>query len=709
MTGIIGVIQELYIRLMVWLGAAPPAGYQHLLRAESSPQEYVLKEGDTLFSVARKFGVHYDRIAEANGIDSPQALQPGQTLIIPPANWDPASGPLQELQPVPPPSSTEAPEMAPPAPEQIAEEPTPPPPAGLAAADTEPEPEELPPAPPDEKSDWLESPPQEVETPAAASRPVTDEELERLLAADTPSSAEEPAQIAFDLEPGEAMVEEEAVEAVPDEGLVFRYTVQRGDTLSGVARKYGVTVRDLVEANDIINPNLIFPGQKLIIPGYMAPRPPSEPEEPDRVPRPAPPEEQYLLHTVMRGDTLSSIAKRYGVTLREIIEANNIEDPNYIRAGQQLVIPGVLTRPRPEPEPRPDSESQQMDAPVFDIDPDFPPQGPPDAIRGLYVSYFAIGHAGLRQRVFDLLDKTEFNAVVIDAKGDHGWISYPSKISLAQEIGAARPTAKDFERVMSEFKRRNIYTIARIVTFKDNPFSRSYPEYAVKSSRPNGNTLWLDQEQLGWSDPFLRPVWDYNIQVAMEAARLGFDEVQFDYLRFPTPSQVGVPLFSQEATKEARVAAIAGFLSAACGQLEPFAVKVAADVFGYTCWRKDDTQIGQDIDRMAEYLDVLSPMLYPSTFGSGIPGYKLAVAHPYEVVYESARRAVERLSAFDCAVRPWIQDFPDHRFDKRVYGKEEIQAQVKGCFDAGSSGFMVWDPRVKYTDGAYAPLIKSQI
>ncbi len=107
---------------------------------------------------------------------------------------------------------------------------------------------------------------------------------------------------------------------------------------------------------------------------------------------------------------------------------------------------------------------------------------------------------------------------------------------------------------------------------------------------------------------------------------------------------------------------------------------------------------------MGQYIDVLSPMLYPSTFGSGIPGYKFAIAYPYEIVHKSAQRAVTRLAKFNCTVRPWIQDFPDYRFDKRVYGKEEIQAQIKGCFDAGSGGFIVWDPRVKYTDGAYAPV-----
>ncbi|MEW5960842.1 MAG: putative glycoside hydrolase, partial [Chloroflexota bacterium] len=540
-----------------------------------------------------------------------------------------------------------------------------------------------------------------AELPVAAGRPAI-ERLEWLLAAgpaavEAEEEAPPPTQMEFEME---AVLEEAPPEPAPETELAFRYTVQRGDTLSSIARKYGVTVKDLVEANDIIKPDLIFPGQKLVIPGYLAPKP-APVAEPEPVPVPQPGEE-FLVHPVARGDTLSAIAKRYGVTVRQIIEANQVEDPNFIHLGQQLIIPGVAARPKPEPSPPP--EPQPAPPPGWGIDLDFPPQGPADAIRGLYVSYFAIGHADLRQHIFDLLETTEFNAVVIDAKGDHGWISYPTQISLAHEIGAARPTARDFETVIAELKRRGIYTIARIVTFKDNPLARSYPEYAAKTGSPNGRTLWIDQEQLSWTDPFLRPVWDYNIQVALEAAHLGFDEVQFDYVRFPTASQSGTPQFSQEASKEARITAIVGFLSAARGQLQPFGVKMAADVFGYTCWRQDDTQIGQDINRMAFYLDVLSPMLYPSTFGSGIPGYKMAIAHPYEVVYESARRAVERLSASTCTLRPWIQDFPDYRFDKRVYGKPEIQAQIKGCFDAGSSGFMVWDPRVQYTSGAYAPV-----
>jgi LysM repeat protein len=546
--------------------------------------------------------------------------------------------------------------------------------------------------------------------PVAKDVPVSDE-MEWLLASEPEAVEEaaafpEPTQMQLEMEPAsEPTIVEEPVQPDPEAEMVFRYTVQRGDTVSGIARKYGLTVKDLVEANDIINPNLIFPGQKLVIPGYMTPAPPTPPET-EAAPQP-PAVDQYLAYTVQQGDTLSSISKRYGVTLRQLIEANDLEAASDIQVGQPLLIPGVLAPPRPEPTPEP--PLAPTPAPALGIDPDFPPLGPTEAIRGLYASYFAIGHADMRQHVFDLLDSTEFNAIVIDAKGDHGWISYPTQVPLAREVGADHPTAKDFETVMQQLKAREIYTIARIVTFKDTPFAKSYPEYAVKTNSSDGGTeLWLDRDELGWTDPFLKPVWDYNIQIAVEAAQLGFDEIQFNFVRFPNKSQMGAPQFSQQATRESRVAAVSAFLSAARGQLSPLGVKISADTLGYTCWGPGDVLlIGHDIERMGQYLDVLSPILYPSTFHNGIPGYKNAVAFPYEIVYESARRAVDRLVSLNCTVRPWLQDFPDYRFDRREYGQEEVRAQILGCFDAGCSGFMVWDPHAKYTTAAYAP-VKSQ-
>ena len=650
MSGIFSALYDLYIRLLVWLGAAPPAGYEHLLGLEAGPRQYTVKSGDTLYALARKFGVHYDLIAKANHLPTGDSLKPGQTLTIPSSDWQPPV--LQPAAPPPiKPIVTEAPVPSTPS-IPFEEEPDDDPELFWLDRETESEGDSEPPvAPPIE-----EPAPEEVMLPSLEAEPELEVEPE---------------------------VEAEVAPPQIDPATAFRYSIQRGDTLNAIARHFGLTVTALIEANDIPDPNIIFPGQKLIIPGYLSPTPEPEPQP---IP-PPPPTGEYIIHPVMANETLSAIAKQYGVTVRQLVEANNIQNPDLIRVGQVLRIPRVSAPPEPLPEP---------------IDPVFPRIGPANAIRALYVSYFAIGHAGFREHIFKLLETTEFNAVIIDAKGDHGFISYPTNNSTVHEIGAARPTAKDFDQVMARFKARKIYTIARLVTFKDTPFAQNFPEYAVRAA---GGEIWQDGEELSWADPFLKPVWDYNVEIALEAARKGFDEVQFDYVRFPTPSQMGSPQFSQEMTKETRIAAITSFLSIAHGQLKPLGVKVAADTFGYTCWRKDDTQIGQDIDRMGQYLDVLCPMLYPSTFGSGIPGYKFAIAHPYEIVYESARRAVERMSQFGCEVRPWIQDFPDYRFDKRVYGRTEIQAQIKGCFDSGSSGFMVWDPRVRYTEGAYAPAL----
>ncbi|MCB0163475.1 MAG: LysM peptidoglycan-binding domain-containing protein [Anaerolineae bacterium] len=668
MRGIIDAIKALYIKLLVWLGAEPPEGFDQL-EPGAWPKKYIVKEGDTIFSIARKFGVHYERIAQANRIDQLDTLKPGQILTIPAPDREPEKepAPTKPEKPKPPTKPTQ-PIPKEPVEEVPVEEPLEEEPIEEEPLDEEPL-EELP--------EWLEDVEPEEVAPPEEETPL-------------PTPTQEPLPDVVAEEPEEA----EKAPPIADEEMVFRYEVQRGDTLNAIARKYGTTVKDLVEANQLVDSN-IYPGQKLVIPGYRLPKTEPSPELPHR---PLPELDEQFVYTVASGDTLGAIAKRYGVTIRELIEANNLEDPNRIHIGQKLIIPGVLAapvRPTPPAEPRP------QPTPIADVDPDFPPLGPAGAVRALYASYFAIGHTEFRQRIFNLLDTTELNAVVIDAKGDYGWLSYPTQVASAREIGANRPTAKDFPELMAQLKERRIYTIARIVTFKDNLLAKTHPELAVKTQ---SGAVWQDPDTMSWSDPFLSEVWNYNVEIAAEAVRLGFDEIQFDFLRFPTVSPAGTPYFSQEITKETRVAAITGFLSVARGQLKPLGIKISASAFGYTCWRSDDSLIGQDIERMAHYLDVLCPMLYPSTFGSGIPGYKVAVAHPYEVVYQSAQRAINRVKSSGCLVRPWLQDFQDYRFDRRTYGRTEIQAQIKGAFDAGCEGFQVWDPQVNYSDNAYAPI-----
>lgn len=327
-------------------------------------------------------------------------------------------------------------------------------------------------------------------------------------------------------------------------------------------------------------------------------------------------------------------------------------------------------------------------------------------IKGAYITYYGLGSAAHRGNIQNLLETTELNALVMDIKGDRGMIAYTSSVTLALEINAGnRPMVKDWPGWMAWLKERNIYTIARIVTFKDEPLALAHPEWAVTDAATGA--IWRDREGLGWVDPTRQEVWDYNIALAVEAAQKGFDEIQFDYVRFPTDGQIKQAVFSAENTPENRQAAITSFLSQARTALTPYGVKVAVDVFGYTTWRTDDMGIGQQIELMAPYVDVLSPMLYPSTFADGLAGmpeYKQAVAFPYEIVNKSTAQAVARVQAVNPAleVRPWLQDFPDYAFDRRVYTADEIRLQMEGARRGGGRGWLLWDPRVRYTASALA-------
>ncbi|MFN8455947.1 MAG: putative glycoside hydrolase, partial [Anaerolineae bacterium] len=229
-------------------------------------------------------------------------------------------------------------------------------------------------------------------------------------------------------------------------------------------------------------------------------------------------------------------------------------------------------------------------------------------LKGLYITYYGMGSETHRARAQELLENTELNAIVMDVKGDFGVLPYTSTVQTALDIGAGNvPMIQDWAAWMDWFKARHIYTIARIVVFKDDMLSSAKPEWAVLDSVTGG--VWHDGEGLGWVDPSREEVWDYNIALAVEAAQLGFDEIQFDYVRFPTDGKISRATFAVENTEDNRVAAISGFLARADEALSPYPVKLAADVFGYTTWREDDMGIGQKIEKLAPYLDVLSPML----------------------------------------------------------------------------------------------------
>ena len=282
--------------------------------------------------------------------------------------------------------------------------------------------------------------------------------------------------------------------------------------------------------------------------------------------------------------------------------------------------------------------------------------------------------------------------MVIDVKGDRGIVTYRSDIPLVSQIGAQRQViVKDIKGLLQSLKEKGIYTIARIVVFKDDVLGAARPDLAVRSQ---DGGIWRDRENLIWLDPSKRAVWDYNINIAVEAARNGFDEIQFDYVRFPDKKGLK---FAVPNDEENRVKYISGFLMEARRRLAPYNVFVAADIFGYVPWNLNDTQIGQRLDTIAPCVDYISLMLYPSGFQFGIPGYRNPVAHPYEIVYLSLKKSRERAQIAPVRFRPWLQAFKDYAFDKRHFNGAEIRSQIKAADEFGADGWMLWNPRNVYT------------
>jgi hypothetical protein len=311
--------------------------------------------------------------------------------------------------------------------------------------------------------------------------------------------------------------------------------------------------------------------------------------------------------------------------------------------------------------------------------------------KALYLTYYGIGDKSLRGSALTLVKETELNSFVIDVKGDRGVITYKSSIPLASVIGAQKLViVRDIRALIQSLKERGIYTVARIVVFKDNVLGMARPDLAVKTQ---DGKIFHDRENLIWLDPSNKEVWDYNIDIAVEAAQNGFDEIQFDYVRFPDKKGLR---FSVPSTEENRVKYISGFLCEAKRRLAPYNVFVAADIFGYVPWNLDDTQIGQKIESVASCVDYISLMLYPSGFQFGIPGYRTPVAHPFEIVSLSLKKAQERTKIPAVRFRPWLQAFKDYAFDRRYFYGPEIRSQIKAAEEFGSDGWMLWNPRNVY-------------
>lgn len=318
----------------------------------------------------------------------------------------------------------------------------------------------------------------------------------------------------------------------------------------------------------------------------------------------------------------------------------------------------------------------------------------PVEVKAIYLTGYSAGNDTRFKQLLNLVNSTELNAMVIDIKDEHG-ITHNSKVPIAREIGATSGRIKDPVKILKTLKENNIYPIARIVVFKDAVLAKKKPELAVKHK--NGG-IWKDRKGIPWADPYNKEVWEYNIALAEEAARLGFKEVQFDYIRFPSDGDIKSAVY-ESYNGQSRSEVITEFLKYAKKRLEPRGVYVSADVFGLVTSSTDDMYIGQFLEDIAGVVDYICPMVYPSHYALGSYGIPNPDASPYETVYTSLSHAVNRLNRMEgekAIIRPWLQDFTLGY----KYGPDEVKAQIRAVYDAGLKEWILWNPSNYYTVGA---------
>ena len=322
----------------------------------------------------------------------------------------------------------------------------------------------------------------------------------------------------------------------------------------------------------------------------------------------------------------------------------------------------------------------------------------PYSVRGLYFNPNISNNPQTVANYIQIAKTTEVNAVVIDVK--ENVVYFDTDNPLFQEANMVVPIL-DLPWLLEEFRSNGIYTIARIVVFKDSPVAELHPEYAVKDTLTG--KLWRDQNGAAWVNPMSRPMWEANISLAEEVIALGFDEVQYDYIRFPTDGNMARADFGGPVTAEDRESAIEDFLQISRDRLIPLGGRQSADVFGYTTVIDHDLGIGQNFQQVSKTVDYISPMIYPSHWpkGSlyGIPGHPNE--YPYLTVQISMGEAVKQLDGNRVQLRPWLQDFGMHGM--RTYSAADVKAQIDAVNDLGINNWLIWSPSNFFHTGAFAP------
>lgn len=330
----------------------------------------------------------------------------------------------------------------------------------------------------------------------------------------------------------------------------------------------------------------------------------------------------------------------------------------------------------------------------------------PDAVRGIYVTGNSAGGDRFND-LLNLVDTTDLNAMVIDIKDDFGKLTYKvDKNSPYSDI--ADGYIDDLSGLLKTLEEKEIYPIARVVVFKDSAFAEKHPEYSFL----NNGKVWKNNRGEAFVNPFEKKVWEYNLDIAKEVAKLGFQDIQFDYVRFPEgfetrDDRLEYTLGEYEDSDldgvQKRVEAVTDFVKYAREELAYYGVNVSIDIFGYAATISEAPGIGQNFSKISENTDVISSMIYPSHWTSYF-GIKMPDREPYNVVNEYAKVENDVLNKLENKPisRPWIQDFSApwlYSGTGKVYKKEDVEAQIKALSENGIKEYLIWNPRNVYSKG----------
>ncbi|MBI4091110.1 MAG: putative glycoside hydrolase [Candidatus Komeilibacteria bacterium] len=326
------------------------------------------------------------------------------------------------------------------------------------------------------------------------------------------------------------------------------------------------------------------------------------------------------------------------------------------------------------------------------------PPKKPEAIvaKGLYLTAFSAANPKKRAEIIDLTKRTELNAVVIDIKDYSGYVLYDSMLPLVDELNTDRDTLKNIRTIVKEFKDAGMYVIARQTVFQDPVLARANPEWAIRTA---DGSLWRDYKGLSWVDPTKEEVWRYNMNIAKEAISYGFDEINFDYIRFPSDGNIRTAVYAN--VQESKEKTIRTFNQYVRKQLRNQPAYTSFDLFGLTLEAKNfDLNIGQRLDTAKDAVDYIYPMTYPSHYPPGHLSYQNPADFPYEVVHNGLVKAEPTMALSRTKLRPWIQAFDLGA----VYDGTKIRAQIKAAEESPlTSGWMLWNASNRYSTAGLLP------